>query len=168
MDRAASPAGSGGETLRTVSERRQSGVWSGPAVPEVVRQARRAVARFAAAGDVSGVRLDDVQTCVSEAVTNAVMHGFRNGRGPGTVTISAQFSDGALVVVVDDDGAGFAARSDSPGLVLQAGEQYCWGRLLRAFVWRNCREHFGFAQEMLSASTQAMKSMATESIEART
>jgi hypothetical protein len=52
--------------------------------------------------------------------------------------------------------------------VLQAGEQYRWGRLLRAFVWRNCWEHFGFAQEMLSASTQAMKSMATESIEART
>jgi anti-sigma regulatory factor (Ser/Thr protein kinase) len=62
--------------------------------------------------------LDDVGTCVSEAVTNAVVHAFRDGRAPGTVTVCAESDDDELTILVIDDGLGFAPRPDSPGLGL--------------------------------------------------
>lgn len=92
--------------------------WSGPATPVIVPQAHRAVAGFAAAGGLSGVRLVDIRTCVSEAVTNSVLHAFRDGRTDGVIMVSAQFTRAALLVTVADDGIGFLPRSDSPGLGL--------------------------------------------------
>ena len=88
--------------------------WTGPAAPKIVGQARRAVTGFAATAGIPAIRLDDVRLCVSEAVTNAVMHAFRDGQPDGTVNISAEFSPAALTVVVTDDGPGLPARSDSP------------------------------------------------------
>ncbi len=46
----------------------------------------------------------DVKTAVSEAVTNAVIHGYR-GR-EGTVTMELELRDRLLTVVVTDNGAG--------------------------------------------------------------
>ena len=92
--------------------------WSGPATPMIVPQAHRAVAEFATAGGVSGVRLVDIRTCVSEAVTNSVLHAFRDGRTDGMIMVSAQFIREALLVTVADDGIGFLPRSDSRGLGL--------------------------------------------------
>lgn len=128
--RAADQVGVGTETdpaarLRMVSQStrgdrsgivRTRGFWSGPVGPAIVGQARHAVAGFAATGGVSGVHLDDVRVCVSEAVANAVMHAFRDSVTDGTITISAEFSSHALTVIVADDGIGFLPRSDSPGL----------------------------------------------------
>ena len=54
---------------------------------------------------------------VSEAVTNVVMHAYRNGE-PGVVRIFASVGEGALVVVVSDDGPGMTPRTDSPGIGL--------------------------------------------------
>jgi hypothetical protein len=52
---------------------------------------------------------------VSEIVTNAVVHAYA-GREPGPVRVRCH-ADGARVVVeVADDGAGVAARDDSPGV----------------------------------------------------
>jgi serine/threonine-protein kinase RsbW/stage II sporulation protein AB (anti-sigma F factor) len=84
----------------------------------IVPQAHRAVAGFAAAGGLSGVRVVDVRACVSEAVTNAVLHAFRDGRTAGRIMVSAHFTGEALIVTVGDDGIGFLPRSDSPGLGL--------------------------------------------------
>ena len=95
--------------------------WSGPAVPETVRQARNAVTDVAAAGGVSGIRLDDVRTCVSEGVTNAIMHAFGDDPSTGTITVCAGFSLDALTIVITDDGRGFLPRDDSPGLGLGLG-----------------------------------------------
>lgn len=92
------------------------GTWSGPAHPRTIAQLRRSVAEFAATGGFHGDRLDDLRTCVSEAVTNAVVHGYRDGRAPGTIEVRAAFIAEGLEVVVADDGVGYAPRTDSPGL----------------------------------------------------
>ena len=94
------------------------GHWSGPAEPASVARLRNALAEFAASGGLTGLRLSDVRTCVSEAVTNAVVHGYRDGRAPGTINVRGELGVDDLTVTVSDDGAGFAPRSDSPGLGL--------------------------------------------------
>ena len=43
--------------------------------------ARVAVAVFASRLDPTLEELDDIKTAVSEAVTNAVIHGYQNGKG---------------------------------------------------------------------------------------
>ncbi|MGI8336168.1 ATP-binding protein [Actinomadura scrupuli] len=50
--------------------------------------------------------LHDVRTCVSEGVTNAVLH-TASGRG-GTVTVTFRAAGGMIVTEVTDDGAGGA------------------------------------------------------------
>lgn len=60
----------------------------------------------------------DVRLCVSEAVTNAVAHGFTDGRSPGVVTISTSIERDALVIVVADNGQGLRADSANSGLGL--------------------------------------------------
>jgi anti-sigma regulatory factor (Ser/Thr protein kinase) len=89
--------------------------WSSPAHASSVGPLRRDVAAFAAGGGISGVQLGDVRLCLSEAVTNSVMHAFRDGRAAGTVIVSARFGASGLVVTVSDDGIGYLPRSDSPG-----------------------------------------------------
>jgi anti-sigma regulatory factor (Ser/Thr protein kinase) len=83
-----------------------------------VRRLRNAVGAFAADGGITGIRLEEIRACVSEAVTNAVVHAFRDGREPGTIVARAELGPSALEVVICDDGIGFAPRSDSPGLGL--------------------------------------------------
>jgi anti-sigma regulatory factor (Ser/Thr protein kinase) len=91
--------------------------WAGPAIPAIVAQARRAVGEFAFAG-VSSARRADIRLCVSEAVSNAVLHAF-DGAGPhGTVTISAEVGVDALDIVVVDGGKGVQPGSDNAGLGL--------------------------------------------------
>jgi anti-sigma regulatory factor (Ser/Thr protein kinase) len=98
---------------RVLSQR----TWSGPAVAPIVEQARRAVTEFAATG-VSSARLGDFRICVSEAVSNVVVHAFDEGGPRGTITISATVGPDAVIVVITDDGKGFQIRNDSPGLGL--------------------------------------------------
>jgi serine/threonine-protein kinase RsbW len=105
-----------GQTPVVVTQDRDE--WTGQAQPAVVRTLRHAVTSFAARAGVSGRALDDVRACVSEAVTNAIVHAFRDGRIPGTVTVRAESHDHELVIVVIDDGLGFGPRADSPGLGL--------------------------------------------------
>ena len=84
------------------------------AVSESVREARHAVSDFARA---HGADPDDVALAVSEAVSNAVIHAFRD-REPGTIDIQAFTDEGTLVVSVSDDGVGVTPNPDSPGLGL--------------------------------------------------
>jgi anti-sigma regulatory factor (Ser/Thr protein kinase) len=89
--------------------------WTSPARASSISKLRHDVAAFAAGGGVSGVQLGDVRLCLSEAVTNSVMHAFRDGRAAGTILVSARFGAGGLVVNVSDDGMGYLPRTDSPG-----------------------------------------------------
>lgn len=69
--------------------------------------ARMVVTAFASAADPTVEELCDLKTAVSEAVTNAVVHGYREG--DGEIYITARLTDGGkLTVKVQDKGCGIA------------------------------------------------------------
>lgn len=67
--------------------------------------ARVAVAAFAAKLNPTVDDLAELKTAVSEAVTNAIIHGY-NSNPAGIVYISATIEDGEVDVVVRDEGIG--------------------------------------------------------------
>ena len=66
--------------------------------------ARVVVAVFASRLDPTVTEIDDLKTAVSEAVTNAVIHGY--GGGEGTIYIEASVCGRELTVTVRDEGVG--------------------------------------------------------------
>lgn len=75
------------------------------ALPENEAFARLAVSGFLLPLDPTVEELSDVKTAVSEAVTNAIVHGYCGGRG--TVRVRAAYSEtGELQVDVIDHGRG--------------------------------------------------------------
>ena len=85
------------------------------ASPAAVPDVRRAVVDFA---ELHGVGDGpDVALAVSEAVTNAVVHGYRDG-ARGDVRVVACAEPDRVVVVVRDYGCGMSPHPDSPGLGL--------------------------------------------------
>ena len=76
---------------------------------------RTAVTDFAERCGMQGRRLHDLRLAVSEAVTNAVVHAYRDIDAGGEIALCAHVEDGQLVVRVTDDGAGMNPRPDSPG-----------------------------------------------------
>jgi two-component sensor histidine kinase len=78
-----------------------------PGVAEAVGQARRQLAK-ALAGIPSA---EDAVFCLSEVVTNAIVHS-RSGQPGGQFTVTADVLAGALVVLaVDDDGGPWTGRA---------------------------------------------------------
>ena len=69
------------------------------------RFARLTAAGFAAALDPTVDELSDIKTAVSEAVTNAIVHGYRDRVGTVTLTCR-QLEGGILVFIVTDRGCG--------------------------------------------------------------
>jgi stage II sporulation protein AB (anti-sigma F factor) len=67
--------------------------------------ARVVVAAFAAQLDPTLEELNEVKTAVSEAVTNAIIHGYREGRGEVVISCSLR-QDNSLEVIVKDNGVG--------------------------------------------------------------
>jgi anti-sigma regulatory factor (Ser/Thr protein kinase) len=92
----------------------QSSFPAGPATPAV---ARHAVRDFLHSLGADPRALGDVLLALSEVVTNAVVHGYRNEAG-GEVRVEAQQSADGLLLSVADRGRGMAPRHDSPGLGL--------------------------------------------------
>ncbi len=92
--------------------------WTFPAEVAAPQLARRAARDFAAAEGADAATLEAITLCVSEAVSNAVVHGYREGAVPGAVELEARRPNGYLCVYVRDRGSGFAPRPDSPGLGL--------------------------------------------------
>ena len=68
--------------------------------------ARTCVAAFAAVADPTVAELADIKTAVSEAVTNAIIHGYENVTG--TVEVRCVLSEGTITVEVSDGGAGIS------------------------------------------------------------
>src|SRR5688500_16332871 len=58
---------------------------------------------------------DAIALCVSEAVTNAVLHAYRDHAEPGGIEIEARKPNGFLCIFVRDEGKGLEPRTDSPG-----------------------------------------------------
>jgi anti-sigma regulatory factor (Ser/Thr protein kinase) len=87
---------------------------SWPARPEHVGAARRAASVAARrAGAENGI-LDAVRLAVSEAVSNVVVHSYRDAKR-GEFTMAIEWEDNALHVTVRDHGCGMQPRMDSPG-----------------------------------------------------
>lgn len=86
-----------------------------PAEPQSASQARRAVLN---ALKGMAVDRDAIGVVVSEAVTNAVLHAYRDRERPGDVHVSARVERDAVEISVSDDGLGLRPRPDSPGVGL--------------------------------------------------
>ena len=69
--------------------------------------ARSAVGAFAAQLDPTAEELAEIKTAVSEAVTNAIVHGYRSTMGVVELTLR-QYSGNLIYISVRDKGAGIA------------------------------------------------------------
>ena len=69
--------------------------------------ARSLVASFAALADPTVEELCDIKTAVSEAVTNAIVHGYRDTMGQVYIA-AALYPGDRLVITVRDRGCGIA------------------------------------------------------------
>ena len=67
--------------------------------------ARYAVTAFIARLDPDVSELADIRTAVSEAVTNAIIHGYKGREGNVTVDVSL-YSDRSIKITVTDRGCG--------------------------------------------------------------
>lgn len=69
--------------------------------------ARQAIAAFAAQLDPTIDEINDIKTAVSEAVTNCIVHAYRNEMG--YITLGAKLYDtGEIQITVRDKGCGIA------------------------------------------------------------
>ena len=94
------------------------------ACPQNEGFARMAVSAFILPLNPTLEQLGDVKTSVSEAVTNAIVHGYRNG--VGTIRVKATLSrEGLLTVEVTDNGCGIedVARARQPFFTTGADEE---------------------------------------------
>lgn len=78
-----------------------------PSRAENLGLARVAVAAFASQLEFTLEELEEIKVAVSEAVTNAIVHGYDN-RAAGLVWIIASRSQDYVEIVVRDDGKGMA------------------------------------------------------------
>jgi serine/threonine-protein kinase RsbW len=88
-----------------------------PAIAESVPRARAAVAGFVEDVGARGEILDAIRLAASEAVTNAVLHAYRQG-APGAIQINASYVEGEVWLLIADSGSGLRPRAGSPGLGL--------------------------------------------------
>src|SRR5262245_2793538 len=82
-----------------------------PAATLAVRAARSAVDDVLRGVGVRGELARDIRLCVSEAVTNAIRHGYDGAAG--AVEIEVLHDAGEVTVVVRDRGRGVSARTPS-------------------------------------------------------
>ena len=81
-----------------------------PATAENVIVVRQAVAGVGEALDLSGSRIADLKTVVSEACNNVVLHAYEGE--PGPLEVVAEPRSGELEVQVSDQGKGFRPRAN--------------------------------------------------------
>jgi stage II sporulation protein AB (anti-sigma F factor) len=67
--------------------------------------ARVAVASFISQVDVTMEEMEEIKTVVSEAVTNAIIHGYDENPN-GVVRISVAIEDGIVELLIEDEGKG--------------------------------------------------------------
>lgn len=87
-----------------------------PAVPSSLAEMRHAVVAVAAEAGASSGQLDAVRLATSEALTNAVVHAYRDR--PGDVHLTVAIAGGELWVLVCDDGDGLRPQGPHGGLGL--------------------------------------------------
>jgi serine/threonine-protein kinase RsbW len=96
----------------------ESARWSYEPTRTAPSQSRRAVSEFAASAGATDRALGAIAVCISEAVTNVVVHAYRHEDRPGRIEVEAELEGDALCVRIRDQGHGLEPRLDSPGLGL--------------------------------------------------
>lgn len=76
-----------------------------PAMSKNEALARSCIAAFAAQADPTVEELSDIRSAVCEAVTNAIVHGYRDKAGDITLTLKLT-DDGCLYIKIADKGCG--------------------------------------------------------------
>lgn len=76
-----------------------------PAMSKNEALARSCIAAFAAQVDPTVEELSDLRSAVCEAVTNAIVHGYRNTSGDITITMKLT-DDGCIYIKIADKGCG--------------------------------------------------------------
>lgn len=112
--------------LLTVSMRRTfpgSLNFSLPAVATSAHKVRNAIRAYARDLNVSDEKDFEIQVAVGEAVNNVIEHAY--GAGEGDVWVTAQSTDGKLVVEVSDRGSWRMPRRDHGGRGLRIIEHLC-------------------------------------------
>lgn len=66
--------------------------------------ARMVIAAFVSRIDPTLEELADIKTAVSEAVTNSIIHGYKDGKGD--IRMHASIADRELFVEIEDEGVG--------------------------------------------------------------
>ena len=92
--------------------------WTFEVSREAPGQGRRAICEFVARAEPTAWALSAIGLCVTEAMTNVVVHAYQNGERPGRIEMDAELDDTSLSVRVRDYGNGLRPRPDSPGLGL--------------------------------------------------
>jgi serine/threonine-protein kinase RsbW len=89
-----------------------------PAVSGNVPLIRHAVLAFAASQGASQELQGTIALAITEAVSNVVVHAYRDREDPATVTVEADADrgEGDLQIVVADEGLGLTPRYESDGL----------------------------------------------------
>jgi stage II sporulation protein AB (anti-sigma F factor) len=87
-----------------------------PAAAASIAVARQALCEFAAGAGASAEQVENVRLAASEALTNAVVHGYQGG--PGVLHVTAAVVRSELWMLIADDGGGLVRPSDRPGLGL--------------------------------------------------
>lgn len=90
--------------------------WQFAADVQAPSAARVAMRGFGASLGLGATVIGDVILCVSEAVTNSVLHAYRDAESPGTVEVEAAAFPGRMWITVRDSGQGLTPRIGSPGL----------------------------------------------------
>ena len=87
------------------------------ATPHAVGMVRNQMAALARDCGLDELRVGDVRLAVSEAATNALIHGCQDNHGQ-SIHVEAGLVGDELVIDITDDGHGMRPRTDSPGLGL--------------------------------------------------
>ena len=88
------------------------------ATPNTVRVVREQIAAMARQCGLDDSRVGDVRLAVSEAATNALIHGCTQPDGSCRIHVEAETVGDELQIDIADEGGGMRPRTDSPGLGL--------------------------------------------------
>ena len=86
------------------------------ATPQCIALVRNQMAALAADCGLDEPAIGDVKLAVSEAATNALIHGYRGGGG--TIRVEATLAGEELLIAVSDGASAWRPGPDSPGLGL--------------------------------------------------
>jgi anti-sigma regulatory factor (Ser/Thr protein kinase) len=112
------PDGAGGGGAAPIARGSTTFQQTYPAVAESVSAARAALVAFVRRCRIAQERVDAIALAASEAMTNVVVHAYRDADTPGSLDVSAALAGSELWVIVTDRGSGLKPRRDSPGLGL--------------------------------------------------